>query len=100
MAYKKTSGEKIGEVVESYAVLSESPTSNWTTQYCSISWKGASPKKEIRKMNTHPDGDEGDVTFGKGISFNSDEELDILTECLVSQGYGDTKTLKNELKNR
>lgn len=95
MPYTKNN-EQIGEIVEEIAVLSESPRTDWTTELCKISWKNGDPKLEIRKMNKHSD---DGVTFGKGISL-SDEEANILATELVKIGFGDTKAIKIELKNR
>ena len=94
--FKKTTGEQIGEITEEIAVLSESDRSDWTTEFCKISWKGKDAKHEIRKMNKHTD--EG-VKFGKGVALD-EEELNILALSLIENGFGDTKELKIALKNR
>jgi hypothetical protein len=85
----------IGEIKEEYAILSESPSSDWTTELCRISWKGKESKVEIRKLNKKDES--GEIIFGKGIALTTDE-LNILTEELIKLGYGNRRAIKNILK--
>ena len=75
------------DVVNDIGTLSESKKNNWGLYLMEISWNGREPKKEIRKM------DKIENVIGKGIGL-TDEELENLTNILVSQGYGSSDVLK------
>lgn len=101
--YKKTKGERIGELVNEFAILSESDKSDWVVGLCEISWKGKPSQIEIRNYNKTLLKDEDDTKasrgFGKGIALTK-EELDVLTEELVRLGYGSNNEIKIAFKER
>lgn len=54
-------------------------------------------KLDLRKYRVDENGDE---IVGKGISFLTDDGPNELTKVLVHEGYGNTKEILKELKNR
>lgn len=66
------------EIVESYGVLSESP-SGWTKELNLVSWNGREAKYDIRDWS--PDHEK----MGKGLTFTK-EELDLLKEFIEDIG--------------
>jgi hypothetical protein len=54
-------------------------------------------KLDLRKYRVDENGDE---IAGKGISFLTDDGPNELTKVLVHEGYGNTKEILKELKNR
>lgn len=62
-----------------------------------VSWNEREPKLELRKWNMNSDGEQ---TPNKGFSFLTDEGPHMLTELLVENNFGNTKTLYELLKER
>lgn len=54
-------------------------------------------KLDLRKYRVDENGDE---IAGKGISFLTDDGPNELTKVLIHEGYGNTKEILKELKNR
>lgn len=69
---------------------------NSIVAFSKVAWGDNNPKYEIRRW--YFSGDE--MKPQKGVSFNSKETIDNLTELLVEQGYGSTKTILNQLTQR
>ena len=61
-----------------------------------VSWNSKPPKLELRKWYISDTGE----TVGKGVSFLTEEGPHQLVHALVSNGYGDTKTIVDILKTR
>lgn len=57
----------------------------------------AKAKLDLRKYRVDENGDE---IAGKGISFLTDDGPNELTKVLIHEGYGNTKEILKELKNR
>jgi hypothetical protein len=61
-----------------------------------VSWNDAEPKMDLRRYVTKPDGSE---QIMKGITFD-DKAATELTHALLEEGYGDTRTCLEIMKNR
>lgn len=79
-------------------VFDELPGSNSFLALRKLRWNPNSDfKLDIRKWFTNSNGEE---IAGKGVSFMTDEGPDNLIQCLLKNGYGDTRKTLDGIKDR
>lgn len=90
------------KVIEHYGVIDEKNNSNWGICFNKISWNDKEPVYDIRKfdMETFDLDNQSDIKMAKGISFYSEEGLNLLVHLLIDQGFGDIDKLREELNKR
>lgn len=69
------------EIIEYGDKIGATSAKGWTTEINKVSWNGRDAKWEIRPWN------EEHTKCGKGYVFQSDEEMSLLGEFLVNNGY-------------
>jgi hypothetical protein len=62
-----------------------------------VQWGEGTPKLDLRKWYT---GKEGQEVVGKGFTFLTEEGPHELTNILTKNGFGDTRTILDNIKNR
>ncbi|MDD3172191.1 MAG: hypothetical protein PHF63_00755 [Herbinix sp.] len=93
MAKKKSSKEFSYDIKEVIGILDNNAESKWRKYLSFISWNDAPPKIDIRNMNLE------DERMSSGITLN-DNEADILTDLLISRGYGSIELLRETISQK
>ena len=96
MAFKKST-EPISYTIKENGVQELIEEKNNMTLFLQeVGWNGNEAKLELRKWIVK----EKDLTTHKGVSFMTIEGPTNLANALVKNGYGDTETILDHLKNR